>query len=91
MRSARVDLLYPCRYAREKLSVRESDRRCYPLAFCPKRISVGRAYHHRKRMHSNSPVSRKTDISKKHVVWLYILRIVMLLLFSAKLGGVPLA
>ena len=52
MRSARVPLLYPCRYAREKLSVRESDCRCPPLAFCPKRISVGRAHHHRKRMHS---------------------------------------
>ena len=35
VRSARVPLLYPCRYAREKLSVRESDRRCPPLAFCP--------------------------------------------------------
>ena len=52
VRSARVPLLYPCRNAREKLSVRESDRRCPPLAFCPKRISVGRAHHHRKRMHS---------------------------------------
>ena len=51
MRSARVPLLYPCRYAREKLSIRESDR-CSPLAFCPKRIPVGRAHHHRKRMHS---------------------------------------
>ena len=51
VRSARVPLLYPCRYAREKLSVRESNRRCPPLAFCPKRISVGRAHHHRKRMH----------------------------------------
>ena len=35
VRSARVPLLSPCRYAREKLSVRESDRRCPPLAFCP--------------------------------------------------------
>ena len=35
VRTARVPLLYPCRYAREKLSVRESDRRCPPLAFCP--------------------------------------------------------
>ena len=52
VRSARVPLLYPCRYAREKLSVRESDRRCPPLSFCPKRISVGRAHDHRKRMHS---------------------------------------
>ena len=52
VRSARVPLLYACRCAREKLSVRESDRRCPPLAFCPKRISVGRAHHHRKRMHS---------------------------------------
>ena len=52
VRSAHVPLLYPCRYAREKLSVRESDRRCPPLAFCPKRISVGRAHHHRKHMHS---------------------------------------
>ena len=34
VRTARVPLLYPCRYAREKLSVRESDRRCSPLAFC---------------------------------------------------------
>ena len=33
-------------------SVRESDRRCPLLSFCPKRISVGRAHHHRKRMHS---------------------------------------
>ena len=33
VQSARVPLLYPCRYAREKLSVRESDRRCPPLAF----------------------------------------------------------
>ena len=49
---ARVPLLYPCRYARQKLSVRESDRRCSPLAFCPKRISVGRAHHHRKRTYS---------------------------------------
>ena len=47
-----MPLLYPCRYAREKLSVRESDRRCFPLAFCPKRISVGRAHHYRKRMYS---------------------------------------
>ena len=52
VRSARVPLLYPCRYAREKLSVRESDRRCSPLAFCPKRISVGRAHHYRRRMYS---------------------------------------
>ena len=52
VRSARVPRLYSCRYAREKLSVHESDRRCPPLAFCPKRISVGRAHHHRKRMHS---------------------------------------
>ena len=52
VRSAGVPLLYPCRYAREKLSVRESDRRCPPLAFCPKRISVGRAHHHRKGMQS---------------------------------------
>ena len=49
VRTARVPLLYPCRYAREKLSVCKSDRRCSPLAFCPGRISVGRA-HHRKRM-----------------------------------------
>ena len=46
----RFDMLYPCRYAREKLSVREDDRRCSPLAFCPKRISVGRAHHYRKHM-----------------------------------------
>ena len=52
VRTARVPLLYPCRYARGKLSVRESDRRCSPLAFCPKRISVGRAHHYRKRMYS---------------------------------------
>ena len=54
MRTGRVPLLYPCRYAREKLSVRESqsDRRCSPLAFCPKRISVGRAHHYRKRIYS---------------------------------------
>ena len=51
MRSARVSLLYPCRYAREKLSVRESDRRSSPLAFSPARLSVGRT-HYRKRMHS---------------------------------------
>ena len=31
VRSVRVPLLYPCRYSREKLSVRESDRRCSPL------------------------------------------------------------
>ena len=31
VRTARVPLLYPCRYAREKLSVRESDRRCSSL------------------------------------------------------------
>ena len=30
-RSARVPLLSPCRYAQEKLSVRESDCRCPPL------------------------------------------------------------
>ena len=52
VRSARVPLLYPCRYAREKLSVRQSDRHCSPLAFCPKRISVGRAHHYRTRMYS---------------------------------------
>ena len=52
VRTARVPLLYPCRYAREKLSVRESDRHCSPLAFCPRRISVGRANHYRKRMYS---------------------------------------
>ena len=51
VRTARVPLLYPCRYVRKKLSVRESDRRCFPLAFCPTRISVGRAYHHRKHMY----------------------------------------
>ena len=51
-RTARVPLLYPCRYAREKLSVRESDRRCSPLAFCPRRISVGRAHHYRKHTYS---------------------------------------
>ena len=52
VRTARVPLLYQCRYAREKLSVRESDRRCSPLAFCPRRISVGRTHHYRKRMYS---------------------------------------
>ena len=52
MRTARVPLFYPCRYARKKLSVRESDRRCSPLAFCPRRISVGRAHRFRKRMYS---------------------------------------
>ena len=52
MRSARVPLLNPCRYAREKLSVLESDRRCSLLALCPKRISVGGAYPYRKRMYS---------------------------------------
>ena len=52
VRTARVPLLYPCRYAREKLSVRESDRRYSPLAFCPRRISVGRAHHYRKHMYS---------------------------------------
>ena len=54
VRSARVPLLYPRRYAREKLSVRESDSRCSLLliALCPKRTPVGRAYHYRKRMHS---------------------------------------
>ena len=34
-----------------EVSVRESDRRCSRLAFCPKRISVGRAHHYRKRMY----------------------------------------
>ena len=52
VRSARVSLLYPCRYAREKLSVRESDRRSSPLAFCLKRLSVGRTHHYRKRVYS---------------------------------------
>ena len=52
VRTARVPLLYPCRCAREELSVRESDRRCSPLAFCPRRISVGRAHHYRKGMNS---------------------------------------
>ena len=47
VRTARVPLLYPCRHAREKLSVRECDRRCSPRAFCPRRISVGRAHHYR--------------------------------------------
>ena len=32
MRSARVPLLYPRSYAREKLTVRENDRRSSPLA-----------------------------------------------------------
>ena len=45
VRSARVPLLYPCRYAREKLFVRENDRRCSPVAFRPRRVSVGRAHH----------------------------------------------
>ena len=52
VRTARVPLLHPCRYAREMLSVRERDRRCSPLAFCPRRISVGRAHHYRERMYS---------------------------------------
>ena len=56
MRTARVPLLYPRRYAREKLSVHESDRRCSPLAFCPGRISVGRAHHHLKSMYSIRPL-----------------------------------
>ena len=51
-RSDRVPRLYPCRYAQEKLSVRESDRPCPLLAFCPRRISIGRVHHHRKRMNS---------------------------------------
>ena len=38
------------RYAREKLSVRESDRRP-PLAFCPN-VFPSVAHHHRERMHS---------------------------------------
>ena len=36
----------------ESFRPRESDRRCSPLAFCPERISVGRAHHYRKRMYS---------------------------------------
>ena len=52
VRIVRLPLLYLCRCAREKLSVRESDRLCSPHAFCPRRISVGRAHHHRKRMYS---------------------------------------
>ena len=52
VRTARVPLLYPCRYARAKVSVRESDRRCSPLAFRPRRISVVRNHHHRQRMYS---------------------------------------
>ena len=47
-----VCLLYLCRYARVKLSVPESDRRCSPLACCPRRISVGRAHRYRKHMYS---------------------------------------
>ena len=50
--SARCLCYIPVPLSREKLSVRESDRRCSPLAFCPQRISVGRAHHYRKRMYS---------------------------------------
>ena len=59
VRTARVPLVYPCRYVREKLSVRESDRRCSPLAFCRRRISVGRAHLHRRRMFSIRPFRTK--------------------------------
>ena len=52
MRTARVPMFYPCRYVREKLSVRESDRRCSPLVFCRRLISVGGAHHYRKHMNS---------------------------------------
>ena len=69
LRSARVPLLYPCRYAREKLSVRESDRLCPPLAFCPKRISVGRADHHRKRMHSIRRFRTKLTFRRNILLW----------------------
>ena len=65
VRTACVPLLYPCRYAREKLSVRESDRRCPPLAFCLKRISVGRAHRHRKRMHSIRRFRTKLTFRRK--------------------------
>ena len=52
VRSARVPLLHPCGFAREKLSVRERYRRSSPLAFCSKRRSVGRTHHYRKCMYS---------------------------------------
>ena len=57
-----------------KLSVCESDHRCPPLAFCPKRISVGRAHHHRKRMHSIHRFRTKLAFRRNmlHVYILYI-------------------
>ena len=68
VRTARLPLLHPCRYAREKLSVRESDRRCSPLALCPKRISVGRPHQYRKRTSKyvfNSPCLLYTSPSPR--------------------------
>ena len=73
MRSARVPLLYPCRYARENLSVREIDRRCPPLAFCPKRISVGRAHHHRKRMHSIRRFRKKLTFRRNILLYISVI------------------
>ena len=69
VRTARVPLLYPCRYAREKLSVRESDRRCSPLAFCHRRISVGRAHHYRKRMYSIRRFRTKLTFRRNILHW----------------------
>ena len=67
MRSARVPLLSPCRYAREKLSVRESDRRCPPLAFCP---NVFPSVEPTTIVNVCIQIRRfrtKTDISKKYI------------------------
>ena len=47
VRSARMPLLNSRGYAREKLSIRESDRYSSPLTLGPTRPSVGRTHHYR--------------------------------------------
>ena len=86
VRTARVPLLYPCRYVRKKLSVRESDRRCSPLAFCPRRISVGRAHHYRKRMYSIRRFRTKLTF-RRNILLLFSLPPSFFVFFVLSSGG----
>ena len=56
-----------------------------PLAFSPTRPSVGRTHHYRERMYSIRRFRTKLAV-KRYIALLFILRIVILL-FSATLGG----
>ena len=73
VRSARVPLLYPRSYAREKRSVRESEDCFSPLALGPKRPSLGRTFHYRKRMYSicrfRTKLTFRRNILLKVLLW----------------------